>query len=310
MEEYMLKPQRLQKGDTVGVIAPASPPDLDSLAKALPFLRSLGLNVWIGPNVKRTYGYLAGTDRERLNDLHQMFRDPAIKGIFCAGGGYGTSRLAASIDYSLIRSNPKIFWGYSDITYLHTAIQRQTGLVTFHGPMLSSDVGKTDFDDPSKQRFSQLFDPEPFTYSDQTSPLQVISKGTASGRLVGGNLSLLVNSIGSPYEIETRNRLLLIEDVGEEPYRIDSFLSQLKLAGKLDEASGIVVGDFSDTEPKKRKETIELQEVFHHYLADLQKPVLSGFKIGHCLPHYAVPLGAEAELSSREKCLRVAPGVK
>ncbi|MBN8234226.1 LD-carboxypeptidase [Halobacillus kuroshimensis] len=306
----MQKPKRLQKGDTVGVIAPASPPDLTNLSNALPFLHSLGLNVMIGPNVKRTYGYLAGTDRERVNDLHQMFRDPAIKGIFCAGGGYGTSRLAASIDYNMIRRNPKVFWGYSDITFLHTAIQRQADLVTFHGPMLSSDVGKPDFDDRSKQRFTQLFHPETFTYTNETSPLQVISRGTASGRLVGGNLSLLVNSIGSPYEIDTKNRLLLIEDVGEEPYRIDSFLSQLKLAGKLDEASGIVVGDFSETEPKKKKETIELQEVFRHYFADLQKPVLSGFRIGHCLPHYAVPLGVEAELCSSGKYLRIAAGVQ
>ncbi|ARI75587.1 S66 peptidase family protein [Halobacillus mangrovi] len=306
----MILPKRLQKGDTVGVIAPASPPNLKNLEQAIPFLENLGLNVKVAPNVSKTYGYLAGTDQERLDDLHAMFADSEVNGIICAGGGYGTGRIVSSIDFDLIQANPKIFWGYSDITYLHTAIRQKTGLVTFHGPMLSSDVGKDSFEERSEKMFHQLFQPETLQYTASFSPLQTIADGEAEGELVGGNLSLLVNTMGSAYELDTKGKLLLIEDIGEEPYRIDSFLSQLKLAGKLEEAAGIVVGDFSEAEPKKRGKSLTLEEVYDYYFAGLNKPVVSGFKIGHCQPHFAVPLGTKARLSSQSKTLTIEPGVQ
>ncbi|UOQ92577.1 LD-carboxypeptidase [Halobacillus shinanisalinarum] len=305
----MLLPKKLKHGDTIGVIAPASPPNLKNLRRSIHFLNQLGLHVKIAPHVNCKYGYLAGTDEQRLEDLHTMFADQFTNGIICAGGGYGTSRIASMIDYKLIKRNPKIFWGYSDITFLHQAIRQKTGLVTFHGPMLSSDVGKENFDPFSQAMFNQLFEPMFLTYSKDISPLRTISPGEACGEIVGGNLSLLVNSIGSAYEIDTRNKLLLIEDVGEEPYRIDSFLSQLKLAGKLEDAAGIIVGDFSEAEPRKPDESLTLEQVFNFYFSRLDKPVLSGFKIGHCLPHFAVPLGAKATLSSLTKTLHIEPGV-
>ncbi|WP_431800466.1 S66 peptidase family protein [Halobacillus andaensis] len=305
----MIYPKRLTPGDTVGVIAPASPPDLHFLHKSVPFLNELGLHVKIAPHVSSTYGYLAGRDEDRLQDLHMMFADREVKAVICAGGGFGTSRIVDSIDFSLIKKNPKVFWGYSDITYLHTAIRQKTGLVTFHGPMLSSDIGKDNFDSFSKSMFTQLFQPTLLHYTESISPLRVIAEGEATGRLVGGNLSLLVNSIGSSYEIDTKNRLLLIEDTGEEPYRLDSFFSQLKLAGKFEEAAGVVVGDFNEAAPKKREKSLSLQEVLDHYFLDLDIPVLSGFKIGHCLPHYAVPLGSKAALSSVSRSLSIQPGV-
>ncbi|WP_179134069.1 LD-carboxypeptidase [Halobacillus massiliensis] len=305
----MIFPKRLKPGQTIGVIAPASPPNLTNLHKAIPFFNSLGLHVKVAPHVSSTYGYLAGSDEERLHDLHLMFSDRTIDAVFCAGGGFGTSRIVDQIDYKLIQKHPKIFWGYSDITYLHTAIRQKTGLITFHGPMLSSDIGKDDFDAFSTLMFNQLFHPTELTYSESINPLHTLSEGEGSGELVGGNLSLLVNTIGSPYEIDSKGKLLLIEDIGEEPYRIDSFLSQLKLSGKLSEAAGIVVGDFKDAEPKKREESLSLEKVFDHYFSDLDVPVISGFKIGHCLPHYAVPLGAKAELSTITKTLTIQPGV-
>ncbi|KHE67956.1 LD-carboxypeptidase [Halobacillus sp. BBL2006] len=305
----MILPKRLQAGDTIGVIAPASPPNLENLDQAILFLENLGLQAKVAPNVSKTYGYLAGTDEERLSDFHQMFADPSISGIICAGGGYGTGRIVSSIDFDLINNNPKIFWGYSDITYLHTAIRQKAGLVTFHGPMLCSDVGKETFDEESKKMFRQLFQPETLDYTEEFSPLQTISSGKAEGEIVGGNLSLLVNTLGSAYELDTKGKLLLIEDIGEEPYRIDSFLSQLKLAGKLDEAAGVIVGDFSGSEPKKRDQSLTLEQVLDYYFSGLNKPVLSGFKIGHCLPHFAVPLGTKATLSSETKTLTIEPGV-
>ncbi|SEH69270.1 muramoyltetrapeptide carboxypeptidase [Halobacillus karajensis] len=306
----MIRPKRLQKGDTVGVVAPASPPDLKHLHQAIPFLnQQLGLQVKIGAHVSSKYGYLAGKEQERIEDLHHMFLDPEIDGIICAGGGYGTGRLVTEIDYSIIKENPKVFWGYSDITFLHTAIRQQTGLVTFHGPMLSSDVGIENFDEVSKSMFQQLFKPTAIHYTEVKSPLHIHAEGEATGEVVGGNLSLLVNSIGTPFEIDTKGKLLLVEDVGEEPYRIDSFFNQLKMAGKFNEAIGIIIGDFSQTTPVKTKETLSLSQVFDHYFTSMNKPVLSGFKIGHCLPHYAVPLGTMATLSSTKKSLVVDAGV-
>lgn len=305
----MIKPGRLNPGDTVGVIAPASPPNLKNLDKALSFLESLGLKVKLGAHVKKKHGYLAGNDEERLEDFHHMFQDPEVSAIFCAGGGYGTGRIVSTIDYALVKANPKIFWGYSDITCLHTSIRQETGLVTFHGPMLCSDVGKEDFDGESEEMFQQLFEPDVIHYNERLSPLEVITEGEASGEVVGGNLSLLVNTMGTPYEIDTKGKLLFMEDVGEQPYRLDSFFNQLKLAGKFEDAAGIVLGDFSGTETDENTDSLSLVQVYEDYFSRLNKPVLAGFKIGHCLPHYSIPLGTEAVLSSHKKSLLIQPGV-
>ncbi|GEL78755.1 S66 peptidase family protein [Tenuibacillus multivorans] len=305
----MIQPQPLKPGDTIGVIAPASPPNLEQLENALPFFEKLQLNIKLGKHVKNVNGYLAGTDEERLEDLHDMFLDPEVNGIICAGGGYGTSRIALNIDYDLIEHNPKIFWGYSDITYLHTAIRQQTDLVTFHGPMLASDIGKDDFHDISKQSFNQLFQPKLLIYNEDISPLTVLSNGKAEGKIVGGNLSLVVNTLGGPFEIETKDKLLFIEDIDEPPYRIDSFLSQLKNAGKLDEAAGIVIGDFKHAEPTNDRPSFTLGEVLDHYFIHQSKPIIKGFNIGHCQPHFSIPLGVHATLSSETKSLIIQPGV-
>jgi muramoyltetrapeptide carboxypeptidase len=305
-----IRPPRLQKGDTIGVIAPSSPPNLENLHSSMAFIEKLGLNVRMGKHVEKIHGYLAGTDDERLEDLHDMLADPNIKGIICAGGGYGAGRYSDRIDFQLMAEQPKILWGYSDITFLHTTIGQFANVVTFHGPMLASDVGKKTFDDLSARMFGQLFEPIELHYTEDISPLTALVGGVAQGELVGGNLSLLVSALGSKYEIDTRGKLLLIEDVDEEPYKVDSMLNQLRLAGKLKEAAGIVVGDFSRSEPKKRKITLTLEEVFQHYLGDLGKPVVSGFKIGHCEPHFAVPLGVEARLDGDLKTLTILPGVK
>ena len=302
-------PPRLHKGDTIGIIAPSSPPNLENLQRSLAFIEKLGLNIKMGKHVEKVNGYLAGTDEERLEDLHDMLTDPNVKGIICAGGGYGAGRYSDRIDFQLMAEQPKILWGYSDITFLHTTIGQFANVVTFHGPMLASDVGKDTFHELSARMFGQLFEPIELHYTEEISPLTAIQGGIAQGELVGGNLSLLVSALGSKYEIDTRGKLLLIEDVDEEPYRVDSMLNQLRLAGKLSELAGIVVGDFARSEPKKRKATLSLPEVFQHYLGDLGVPVVSGFKIGHCEPHFAVPLGSEARLDGNSKTLTILPGV-
>ncbi len=305
-----IRPQRLQQGDTIGIIAPAGPPNQESLERSLAFLEQLGLKWKFGKNVKNVYGYLAGTDKERLDDLHDMFADPTIKGVFCARGGYGSARFADKIDYQLMQENPKIFWGFSDITFLHTAMGVYSNLVTFHGPMLATNVGKESFDELSAKMFQQLFEPMELHYTEAIGPLETVTGGVAQGELVGGNLSLLVSGIGTKFEVDTKGKLLLIEDIGEEPYRVDGLLNQLRMAGKLADVAGIIVGDFADAAPKKGQVSLTLDEVFDHYFSSLGKPVVKGFKIGHCEPHFAIPLGVGAKLDADNRTLTILPGVE
>lgn len=305
-----IRPKRLQQGDTIGIVAPSSPPNQENLERSLAFLEQLGLKWKFGQHVTSINGYLAGTDDERLQDLEDMFADPSISGIICAGGGYGSARYTDRLDLQLIRENPKVFWGFSDITFLHTAMGLYSNLVTFHGPMLASCVGKDSFSDLSAKMFLQLFEPMELHYTEEISPLTAIAGGSAQGELVGGNLSLLADTIGTKFEIDTKGKLLFIEDVGEEPYRVDGMLNQLRMAGKLADAAGIVIGDFSEAEPKKQQRTLSLDDVFSHYLGGLKKPVVEGFKIGHCEPHFAIPLGALAKLDADQKTLTILPGVE
>ncbi|MGE6631080.1 S66 peptidase family protein [Bacillus sp. NPDC077027] len=303
------KPAALQKGDTVGVIAPASPPDEEKLARGVDFIESLGLKVKKGKYVDSRYGYLAGRDHERLEDLHTMFQDHEVKAILCACGGYGTGRLAEKINYDIIRQHPKIFWGYSDITFLHTAIHQQTGLITFHGPMLSSDVGKKDVHSITKETFLQLFSPDSFTYTEQLSELTTVHDGTASGEIIGGNLALIVTTLGTPFEIDTKGKLLLIEDIDEEPYKIDRMLQHLKSSGKLQDAAGFMIGDFHQCEPKKREHSLTLEQLWESYILSEKKPALSGFQIGHSSPNIGIPIGTNAVLDATGKQLHISPGV-
>ncbi|MFD2616731.1 S66 peptidase family protein [Terrilactibacillus laevilacticus] len=305
----MLRPTRLTIGDTIGIIAPASPPKIEPLKKGINILKKFGVKIHEGQHLYDEVGYLAGSDYDRVNDLHSMFLDPKIKAIFCACGGYGTPRIVDRLDYNLIANNPKIFWGYSDITCLHTSIHKKSGLVTFHGPMPSSDMGHDDFKLLSEQLIQQLFEPTTLHYDETISPLDVLVEGIVEAPIVGGNLSLLVSSIGSDYDIDVKDKILLIEDIGEEPYRVDGMLNQLRLSGKLNDAAGFLIGSFTEAEPKKRQSSLTLDEVFHHYLNHYGKPVMKGFLIGHCQPHFSIPLGAMAILNTYTKTLTIEAGV-
>lgn len=306
----IIRPEHLEKGDTIGIIAPSGPFHVKDLERSIPFFKELGLNIIYGEHLYETYGYLAGSDDQRLNDFNTMINDDTIKAIVFARGGYGVGRIVPRMDFGAIQAHPKVIWGYSDITYLHTAIRQKTGLVTFHGPMAASDVGKNDFDDLSKGMFQQLFEPSELIYNESISPLEVYADGEATGRLVGGNLSLLVSTIGTPYEIDTTGKLLLIEDIGEMPYQVDGMLQQLKQAGKFDALKGVVIGDFANAEPDDLERSLTLKQVFHDYFHDQHFPVVGGFKIGHCMPHFALPLGVNAALSARKRTLTVDAGVK
>ncbi|WP_433750267.1 S66 peptidase family protein [Falsibacillus pallidus] len=307
----MMKPQRLKKGDTIGVISPASSPNQENLTRAIEKLQNMyGVKVKLGKSALNTYGYLAGSDLERLEDLHDMFEDKEVKGIICACGGYGTGRIASILNYELIKENPKVFWGYSDITFLHTSIRQITGLTTFHGPMLGSDLGEEDAHEDSWKSLQQLFEPAAFTYTEELSPLETLHGGKGEGILTGGNLCLMVSTLGTAFEINTKDKIILIEDIHEEPRSVDRMLNQLYMTGKLQEASGLVFGDFKDCGPGDRKLSLELDEVLDHYARLAKVPAVKGFQIGHCNPHYAVPLGVKATLDASNKILAVDSGIE
>lgn len=302
-------PQRLQKGDVVGIVSPSSPPDRDNLERSLAFLEQLGLQWKFAKHAKNIHGYMAGTDDERLADLEEMFQDPEVKAIICSSGGYGAGRITDRLDMTLVEENPKIFWGFSDITFLHTAIRQYTNLVTFHGSMLGPNVGADTFEELSAKMFQQLFEPMELHYTEAISPLTSLTSGIARGEIVGGNLSVLARTLGTKYEIDTKDKILLIEAIGEDPARIDGLLNQLRMARKLEQVAGVVIGDFARTETT-RKWTLTLEEVFDDYFKEATYPVVKGFKIGHCEPHFAIPLGVEALLNADEKTLTILPGVE
>ncbi|HAK73597.1 MAG TPA: LD-carboxypeptidase, partial [Sporomusaceae bacterium] len=241
---HSLKPKKISPGDTIGVIAPASPGDMQSAQAGISWLEAQGFHVRTGATLDQTWGYLAGSDDLRAADINAMFADSTVNGIICLRGGYGTMRLLDLVDYALIRDHPKVFVGYSDITALHLSIGQRTGLVTFHGPMVASDMGR---DIPL---YTQDYFFKAFTAASPigaiinpplTPPPIFIAPGTAHGILTGGNLSLIAATLGTPYEINTRGKILCLEEVGEAPYRLDRMLTQLLLAGKLQQSAGIVV---------------------------------------------------------------------
>jgi muramoyltetrapeptide carboxypeptidase len=311
----LIKPKALRAGDMVGVIAPGTAvPDPDRLALVEPTLKFFGLRARVGKYVAAGSGHVSRTVAERVDDLHAMFRDPDVKAVFCIRGGYGSMQLLDHIDYDLIRRNPKIFIGYSDITALHLAINRHANLTTFHGPIVLSS-----FTDYTQQNLRHaLFDTKPLgkltnpTESNALRPehpLRTIRGGTATGQLVGGNLSLVTALMGTPYEIETRGRVLFLEDVGEEPYRIDRMLTQLRLAGKLEQAAGIVFSECSECAPNDYKPSFAwdstLGEVLDNILGSARVPVFTGLTIGHTADQLTLPLGVTATLNADEKTLEL-----
>ncbi|TMU88380.1 LD-carboxypeptidase [Bacillus sp. BHET2] len=305
----MLKPSKLKKGDTVGVIAPASPPKSEPLKKALGYLEELGLNIKLGKSVHKKFGYLAGGDQERTEDIHMMFQDRDVNAIICACGGFGTGRIVSKLDFDLIGKNPKIFWGYSDITFLHTAIHQKTGLVTFHGPMLSSDIGLPDVHELTKESFQQLFHTKDIDYTFNRSKLETVVEGVANGPVIGGNLTLLVSTLGTPFEINTKGKILFIEDIDEEPYKVDRMINQLKMANKFNDSAGIIIGDFKNCEPKKRESSLTLDEVLNEHISCAGKPVMKGFNIGHSSPSIAIPIGSMGRMNTYDHSFSIETGI-
>ena len=300
----LIKPKRLQKGQTVGLIAPASNAfENESVRFAMEIVESLGYKVKPGKNLFKRWGYLAGSDEERADDLNAMFRDDHVDAIFALRGGYGTPRILPFIDYKMIRKNPKAFLGYSDITALHQAIHKETGLVTFHGPMALQTWHPYALAEMKKVMVNPeaptlLGAPPPFEGREGSvepnNRLTRVVPGKARGGLTGGNLSLMCKLMGTPYEPDFKNKIVFLEEVGEKPYKIDGMLTHLWLSGKLHQAAGFALGKFTDADPEGV--SLSLEEIFKDRFTMLGKPTLRGLMIGHIGAHATLPMGIQTEL--------------
>ena len=309
-----LLPPQLKKGDRIGLIAPSTNAyEPEEIKIAQETMAQYGFEVVLGKHVNDQYGYLAGTDVDRASDLNAMFADPRIKGIATFRGGYGCCRILPYLNYDLIRANPKVIIGHSDITSLLIAIHQKTGLTTFHGPSGLTRVG--DYARSSFQR-TLMSDRIPGSIAqpdrtpgeiDSDNRLITLAPGTAIGRLIGGNLSLVTNLLGTPYEPDTQGKILFLEDVGEEPYRIDRMLTQLLNAGKLQSAAGIAFGHFTDCAPKEHlptfMQTLSLEAVLRDRCRGLKIPILYNLMFGHLRQNATVPIGCLAKLDATGQTL-------
>jgi muramoyltetrapeptide carboxypeptidase len=302
---HLIKPERLRFGDTVGVIAPASAPDdpadVDNFAEAL---KNLGFKPKLAPNLRKRLGFLAGDDQARASDLMAMFSDTEVKAIICLRGGYGSARISRMLDYHVIKRNAKVFVGFSDITSLHCDFLTHSRMVSFHGPTLNTsitDAKPAQFTLQSLYRTVMKPDaPGGICDDDTRKAVTILQKGTATGPLIGGNLSVLAATIGTPFQPPFKDAIFFFEDVDEKPYRFDNWLTQLLNAGLLQQVAGVAVGtnkDCVDPDAAKSKEFQQtVEDVLKDRLLPLGVPVVTGLPFGHVHLNATLPVGLQATL--------------
>lgn len=301
-----MKVKKIKKGSAVGIITPAAAIDKNSSRFKLleERLNNLGLKVKYGKAVGKRYGYLGGTDEDRIEDLEAMFLDSEVSVIIAMLGGYGSSRIVDKVNYEIIKNNPKLLIGFSDITVFINAIYQKTNLPTIHGPV-GIYLGKVEFDSISQADFEALL----FTsqqgriLKNPKDNAKTLVSGKAKGKLVGGNLSLIATLIGTPYEVDFTDKIIFIEDVDEAPYAIDRYFSSLRLSGSLKKAKGFVFGYFSNI--KQTENSFTIDEIIEEYFIDLNVPIITNFSSGHDLPFISLPIGLEVELDSDRKTIKI-----
>ena len=300
--------KKLSFHDTVGIISPASPENMDSIDKGVKILTNLGFVVKKGKYLSNHQGYLSGSDAERSEDLMEMFLDKSVKMILCVRGGYGTMRTLPLIDFDVIKSNPKIFVGYSDITTYLNSFYAKCGLITFHGPMLSS---KLDDNITLKSLLDILMKGDNiYKISNPNNiPAKSNSCSIVDGVLIGGNLSLICSTLSTPYEIDTTDKIIFLEDIGEEPYKIDRMLTQLLLANKLQVCRGIILGQFTNCHLLSYSRSLTLEEVINDRILSLNIPTLYNFMSGHDYPKLTLPIGAKVQLDCKNCFVRTLESV-
>jgi len=302
----ILKPGRLKKGDLIGIVTPASPiADASRIEKGVQYLERLGYRVSVGVHVGRVQGYLAGTDEERLADLHTMFTDRRVKAVIAVRGGYGTPRLLSGLNFRLISQNPKILVGYSDMTALQLAVWRKCRLITFHGPMAGVEMANTidPFTEEMFWRSVTSMEKLGFISFPASSP-ESISPGKATGRLLGGNLSLVVSLLGTRYFPDATDSVLFLEEVGEEPYRIDRMITQLRNAGVISRCNAILTGQFTDCLPKDQtKPSQSVDELLRETARLAERPFLSNLPFGHVLQKMTLPIGLRVRVDATARSI-------
>lgn len=300
-----LIPRRLKEGSRIAITAPASPTSMSEIAKGVKTFKSLACEVIVGEtisNQKNNYRYFSAPEQQRIDEFMNFVQDDSIDAIVCGRGGYGVMRILDKIDYDLIRKNPKIILGFSDITALLNSIYSKSGLVSYHGPVASSS-----FNSYTISNIKDVF----FTNENlkfQDNKAITINSGVAEGRLIGGNLQMIVSTLGTPYEIDTTNGILFMEDIGEHPYKIDRMLTQLKLAGKLDSCNAFVFGIFKNINERKPfypNYSYTLKEVVEQLIMPYNKPILMNMPIGHIDNKLTLPIGISAIVNTESKYIEL-----
>jgi len=311
-------PKRLNPGDTVGLVSPASATfENDGFEYAIASLQALGFKVKEGKHLRSRWGKWGGTDAERAGDINAMFADPEVAGIFAMTGGSGCTRIVDKLDYATIRRNPKYFGGFSDITCLLNGITRQTGVVTFHAPVAESEWNGFSVDlfkatvmrgeTPVMHNYTDTHSDNLVPKADRT---HVVRAGRARGVLVGGNLCVLAAMAGSAYFPDCRGAILFIEETNEQLYRVERTLSTLRLCGAFGQLAGVVVGQFTQCEPGDGYGMLTLEEILADYFLPLNVPVYRGAMIGHIKRKFTMPVGAVAEMDADAGTVQlIAPAV-
>lgn len=308
------RPRCLQPGATIGLVSPSSPTSRPSdHIRIQQWAEEQGFRLKFFPHAADRATYLAGRDEDRAADLIAAFADPTVDAVLTIRGGYGGWRVVPHLDFDIIRANPKFFCGYSDTTALHVAMGKSADLVSFYGPAASSFISRNRSAYSLRHFLKALTDPAPLAVieRDPDDPFTwAIASGVAEGPLRGGCLSLLVQSLGTPWEVDWDGAIVFAEDVNEEPYRIDAYLTQLKLAGKLDNIAGFVVGEHVSCGPREFRPsyaygTYSTEEVYRHYLEPLGVPVMVGLPCGHGKHLATLPLGVRARLDASNLTLEI-----
>ncbi len=287
----LIKPKKLEKGDTISIIAPSGGVESDeNLLRATKYFENLGYKVNLGKNVLKRNKYLAGTDEERLNDLHNAFEDKEVNAIIALRGGYGAIRLVNKIDYNIIRKNPKIFAGYSDITALSAMMLKHAGLVTYSAPMINGDFGIKDTDEFTLGAFFKTLTTDE---KQEYKALEVIREGKTSGITFGGNLATLVSLCGLDF-IPDEKFIFFTEDLNEPVYKLDKMFTQLlNIEQFRKNIAGIVFGEFLDIDNKEWLKDLEIE-----LAQELKVPAISGLKITHAREKLTIPIGIESAISN------------
>lgn len=300
----MIYPKPLMQNYTIGLIAPAGPLKNIEISEVAYALNNLGYNVKVTRTCHKPYkGYLSGTDEERARELETMFLDNEVDVILCLRGGYGTTRILNLIDFDIIKNNPKIFIGFSDITALHIAINQICDLVTYHGIMAGS-INKWDLFTYNSLISALNFHKELLIENPDNEEIVSLYDGRCSGKIIGGNLSLIVSTLGTAYEIDTKDKILFIEEVDEYTYKIDKMLNQLEMANKIKECSGIIFGEFTDCKPASREDDT-VHDVIKEFVLKNKKPTLCNVKSGHSIPMVTIPLNAKCFMDTYSKEIRI-----